>query len=379
MKKTISLVITSALVGSVVLSGCNAKDIINNIPTKATETTAPTTEGTTTPTETIAVENTYETIATTNPPTPDENAFNFLYNFGYTKNDFRKKYTFDTNDLNREENRLYVLDRMCNSVDYITTLQATYTSTVNNKTTLVTYAIDRRVGKAKEILYNISKNENKCTPTRYVYVDGDYHVKLLPDDNIREKYTFYTDESDKTTLENISETIGKPIADEFEKEIKANSNTSAFSDNIFDYIQYIDVPQRKGVLETPNEDMPLMIRRSDGNIGLITAPDQYLPQNFAFDVLFKNNDWKIDGVENYKTNEVICISGKYKDPYYEYVRTFDLRIDKNTGILLSCNEYNTSGNLVEEWKTEQFILNADIDENIFDKIDPKDIVDSKQQ
>ncbi len=382
MKKIISVLALSAIVTTTVFSGCNIRVNINeNTPTKPTQASEEEVEETTSNTqETVAVENTYETISTTEPPAPDNKALNFLYDFGFTENDLRKEYTFDDTNINCENNIKYVLDRMCNSVDHFTTLQASYTSTVNNKTTWVTYAIDRRVGKAKELVYSIPANKNKCFPSRYLYVDGDYHVKLIANDTIKEKYTFEYDESSDDALKSMTELINKPFAEEFGADIKANSNASAFSGEIFDYINFIEVTRRMGILEDNNNNtMPLMIRRSDNNIGLVTSTEHYLPQDFALDVLLDTSNWKIEAVENNGNNEVICISGTYKDKYYDYERSFKLKIDKNTGILISLQEYNTSGKLVEDFNTEQFILDADIDESIFDTIDPKDIVDTKQQ
>ena len=374
MKKTISLVITSAIVGSVVLSGCNAKDIINNIPTKATETTASTTEETTIPTETVAIENTYETIPAPTPQAPDEEALNYLYSCGYTKNDLRRRYTFDNNDLNREENKLYVIDRMCNSVDYFSTIQASYTTTVNNKTTWVTYAIDQRVNKAKEILYNISNNNEKFTPTRYVYVDGDYHVKLLVNDKFKENYTFDYNTSNKKPHESMIELINKPIANEFGEDIKANSNASSGSINLLDYTQYLDITRRFINIGTPDF---YALNRSD-YIGLITAPEHYFPDLYATDNLIDLSNWRIDSVETKSNREIICMSGKYKDKYYDYERSIKLEIDKNTGVIMSREEYNESGKLVEDMKCVHLMVDADLDENIFDKFDPKDIVDTRQ-
>jgi len=378
MKKALLLIITSALIGSAILSGCNVKINVNNTPTKPTETTECATEGTTTPTKTVTIENTYETIATTQPPEFEKEGLSILYAEGYTENDLRKEYTFDNNDLNCAENRYYVIDRMCNSVDHFTTLQASYISTVNNKSTWVSYAIDRRTNKAKEILFNISDSEKKYFPMRYYYVDGDYHVKLISNEKIKENYTFDFD-SQSNTLERISNLINKPLAKEFEEDITATLNSSALPKTDFiDYIHYIDVLKRAGYIESHGMRMPLIIRRSDNNIGLVTAIDHYLPQNIAIDALCNNSDWKIKDIKKEGNYEIIYISGKYHDETFDYDRTFELSIEKNTGIILSNLEYNTSGKLVEVWKTEQLIIDADIDENIFDKIDPNDIVDTSQ-
>ena len=132
-------------------------------------------------------------------------------------------------------------------------------------------------------------------------------------------------------------------------------------------------------MESHGMELPLMIRRGDNNIGLITAYDHYLPQYIGLEALCNNPNWEITKLESQPNREIIHIAGNYYHQTFEYERNIELAIEKNTGIILSCKQYNTSGKLVEEINCVELIINSDIDESIFDTIDPKDIVDSKQQ
>ena len=386
MKKIISVLALSAIVTTTVFSGCNIRVNINeNTPTKPTQATTSKTEETTSNTqETVAVENTYETIPAPKPIAFDREGLELLFNEGYTENDLRKKYTFNDKDINCDANKKYVLDRMCNSVDFFTTLQASYTETKNNNTTWVSYAVDQRVNKAKELVYSIPANKKQCFPLRYVYADGDYHVKLIFTDEFKTKHTYsFTDSLEKSNqdlLKNIKPLIDKPLANEFGQDIEATLNSTAVDNTYFtDYIHYIQVPKRTGYMESHGMELPLMIRRGDNNIGLITAYDHYLPQYIGLEALCNNPNWEITKLESQPNREIIHIAGNYYHQTFEYERNIELAIEKNTGIILSCKQYNTSGKLVEEINCVELIINSDIDESIFDTIDPKDIVDSKQQ
>lgn len=75
--------------------------------------------------------NTIATIKTTEPvKTSKQEALTILEAHGLDDSYIRKTYVFDEDKLNSNNNKNYVLDRMCNSIDYFTTLQMTAYSTV---------------------------------------------------------------------------------------------------------------------------------------------------------------------------------------------------------------------------------------------------------
>ena len=90
-----------------------------------TQTESNKSETTTTESNTIA------TIKTTEPvKTSKQEALTILEAHGLDDSYIRKTYVFDEDKLNSNNNKNYVLDRMCNSIDYFTTLQMTAYSTV---------------------------------------------------------------------------------------------------------------------------------------------------------------------------------------------------------------------------------------------------------
>ncbi len=350
------ILITTLVVITVFCCSCTSAENVKTETTTHKETS----------TETAVTTNTIETISVTEPSLPSEEyAARLLLSYGYNPSDLRRKHTFNSDKLNSNSNKDYVLDRMCNSIDYLTTLLASYTKKENQKTTLVTYAIDRRIGKAKEILYNVSESETMCTPLNYVCVDGNYHLKLLFKDEAKDKYTFnYKSSLDSNAIDSVIQFISKPLADELSPvtdEPVINSSTTDKDD----IEKYLDAPKR--IIYKDGKPNAYLWRNN--SLGLITAEEHYLPQYFALDTLLDYSAWKIDNLESDGSNEIICISGTYKE-YGQLNRTFNLRIDKRTGVIVSKQIYNASGNLVEEWNNLQFIVDGEIDENIFDSLNP---------
>lgn len=82
-------------------------------------------------TNTTTESNTIATIKTTEPVKPSkQEALTILEAHGLDDSYIRKTCVFDEDKLNSNNNKNYVLDRMCNSIDYFTTLQMTAYSTV---------------------------------------------------------------------------------------------------------------------------------------------------------------------------------------------------------------------------------------------------------
>lgn len=322
--------------------------------------------------------NTIETIQTTEPEKPSkQEVIKVLEEHGLDESYLRKTYVFDDVNLNSTNNKNYVLDRMCNSIDYFTTLQATYTKKVNNKITCVTYAIDRRIDKAKELVYKVSENDEKCTPTNYNYVDGDYHYKMNFGEESKSKYNVEfespLDSYNSKAINKFTDFINKPLANELDKVTEEpNKNTSA--GNKADEAQYVDAATRQILYDATDKYLlnygvfpPSISYGRSNKIALISAEEHYLPQYYALNEMYPCDNWKIDGVESDGTSSIIRIKGTYlKNDDENLKRNYTLRIDKKTGILNSLHIYNQSGNLVEEWNTLKYTVDGEIDENIFD-------------
>ncbi|MGN0502969.1 MAG: hypothetical protein ACI4HN_08590 [Ruminococcus sp.] len=321
---------------------------------------------------TTATSNTVATIKTTEPVKPSkQEVIKVLEAHGLDDSYIRKTYVFDDANLNSTNNKNYVLDRMCNSIDYFTTLQASYTKKVNNKITWVTYAIDRRTDKAKELVYSVSESDKKCTPTNYNYVDGDYHYKMNFGEEAKSKYTVDfvppLDSDDNNAIDKLKEFINKPLSNELDKvTAQPNLNSGAFDND--DYEKYIDITKKVLIYD----GSPVISFQRSDTVNLITAREHYFPPFFALDTLYNNNNynkWYIEKPETQDSTKIICIKGTYEQYGDENLkRSYTLRIDKNTGVINSLQICNNSGNVVEEWNTLRYVVDGEIDENIFDSI-----------
>lgn len=368
-----TMLVTISLAATLLFQGCTQAES-NNTDTTVRETTIVNTD---------SESNTVASIKTTEPIKPSkQEALTILKKYGLDENEIRKAYVFDEDNLNSNNNKNYVLDRMCNSIDYFTTLQASFTKRVNNKTTWITYAIDRRIKKAKELVYSVSESDKICTPINYTYVDVDYHYKMHFGEKAKSKYTvdFVSplDSQNINAINQVTQFIGKPIAEELEKVTKEpNKNSSA--GNEADEAQYVDSATRQILYDDTGKFLlrygvfpPGISYGRSNKIALINAEEHYLPQYYALDDMYPCDNWKIDGVESDGTSEIVRIKGtylKYDDENLK--RNYTLKIDKKTGILNSLHIYNQSGNLVEEWNTLKYVVDGEIDQSIFDSIQIK--------
>ena len=75
--------------------------------------------------------------------------------------------------------------------------------------------------KAKELVYSVSENDKKCTPTNYNYVDVDYHCKMNFGEEAKSKYTVeFAPPLDRQNIDVINKAthfIGNPKEEELEK------------------------------------------------------------------------------------------------------------------------------------------------------------------
>lgn len=360
-----TIVILSALAAAVLAvfsHGCTSAEN-TQVKTPIPKETESTFQETAVPSDPI------ETISVTEPVlTVDNQAFEKLKAQGFDESDLRKKHTFDSKNLNSQSNKDYVLDRMCNSIDYFTTLQSSYLKTVNNRTTWVTYIIDRRIKKAKELVYNVSDYDNTCTPLKYYCTDGNYHIKTLFKDNEKDKYTFsFTtpfESSKNTAKEKVKELIKKPMANELTNVTDKPMENIFISDRDIDETMYLDITKRIRISE---DFSAYFLQRSDA-VELNTAHEHYLPQYFVLSTFYNYKSWTIDSKDsNNKGREIIHISGTYKENGMK--KSIKLDIDKETGIIVSMKIYNNSNTLIEEWKTIELIIDGEVDKSVFDKIE----------
>lgn len=315
-------------------------------------------------------EYTLETIPVTEPNNPSrDTVINALNEIGLSENFIRKKYTFDEDRLNSTNNKYYVIDRMCNSIDYFTTLQASYIKKINGKETWVTYIIDRRTSSAKELLCDVSAQRGHCIPTNYYCVDGNYHLKLLFDSEAQDKYSFDLDTSSddcyKDNYNAVYDIFKQTMSDKLAKVTdEPQVNLSAGDDGAPE--KYIDPMSR--ILHTENESF-FYYARPD-TVNLATSSEHYFPQYLAYYTMMKDlSKWKISDTFTEGARDTIEATGsylKYDDENLE--QTFTICIDKNTGVLISKQIKNASGKTIEEWNNISFAVDCTTDDVTFDDI-----------
>lgn len=364
VKKFSTLILAAILVmTSAVCFGCSSANNDNSETTIDQKTSEKSTSVNLTE-ETYPTNNTAPTIkAGETEKENKENVIQILNDNGFHETSIRKKYEFDDKKLNTKNNKNYVVDKMGNSIDYFTTLQASYIKKDNMGVSWVTYAVDQRVKKAKELVYSFNSNDDSWTPSQYRAVNGNKHLSYTFEKEAKEKYTIASSESpDSKTIYEVTEIIKTPLA----KELK--SRTSNIQENINTYdetdaMYYVDATERLFC------EHPYGYRRNN-NIALTISNDHYLPDLFVIETLNDYSSWSIDEVKMINGTEVICLSGNFKlDDTFD--RTFRLSIDKNTGVIMSKQISDESENIIEEWNTVNYVVNREIDESIFDTLEPK--------
>ena len=373
--KIFSLVIATVL--AVTFSSCYFRFAINDSShNQETTVTSEQNETTSAESSTVSSEDSVDSVEKIEVTEPDltfgQSEIELLQSYGLDESYLRKQYTFDENDLNGYNNKAYVLDRMCNSIDYFTTLQASYTLHTqknNQKSTWTTYAIDRRIGKAKELIYSVNESDSECVPLSYVCVDGDYHLKTFFSGETKDENTFnYSSplSADNKAIKNVAQLFEQPLANKL-KSVTDKPQINSYTSAKDDVDKYIDATKKLFVI---NGSPAVLFTRTD-NIGLIYAGEHYNPQYFAEDAMFDFSNWKIESVDTDNSgNDIICILGKYYDKIWNTKKSFNLKIDKETGVMISKQVFNSSGKVIEDYNTLNIIIDGEIKSGIFDSIKP---------
>ena len=273
----------------------------------------------------------------------------------FTDEDIRTPINFKENEeLNSDNNKNYVYDRMLNSVDYFDTLQSTYYSSSDQNTYYTAYCIDNKTPKAKARTYN-----SDGVPISYYIYDGKFAFSVgCGKSATMIDYGAY----DKKIADTITAEFGKKLANEFSK-------TNVFSKSMFsydrtiDYCAYIKSTQRIKYSEKDGENV-WHARGSAVNMSM--QEKQYFPQTFAMTHMRDFSKWKIASIGNTFGRDCFMISGNTDGSNNIY--SFNACVDKQIGTLISLNAYDSSGNEVDTLITSKYIIDGIIDESIFDDI-----------
>ncbi len=273
----------------------------------------------------------------------------------------RKTREFDDTLKHQDENYLYIQDRMFNSFDYFTTIEAVYVKRKNLTVNLCCYLADRQSEKAKEIIFDVDEKNKRAVPNRYVIAEGDYHLKCLFTKEQQEKFAFdYDDLYGKAAADRARALLHTPLLGQVSSVTDSPmKNSGAETDDI---AKHVDVSHYLKQ-EIPNEGYSYSAYIPRHNIlGLINTEEHYHPWYFCvYKMIVSQPEITVRGNE-------IEINGTYSD-YNTHSNKFTAVINKDTGVLLSYVEKNGSGNVVEEIKTTMIAIDREIDQNVFDKMD----------
>ena len=277
----------------------------------------------------------------------------------------RKPRTFDDTLQRKKENDLYITDRMCNSFDYFTTIEAVYVKRENQTVNLCCYLADRQSKKAKEIVFKVDEDKKRISPSQYVCAEGDYHMKGFFSKEQSEKLAFdYTDLKSEAVANKARALLHTPLLNQVDTvSDEARLNSGAETDDI---MKYVDVAHmlKQDISEIEEISYNAYIPRHNC-IGLINTEEHYHPWYFCLYKIKESTDVSVT-VDNSK-NELI-IKGKYSD-YNTHSHTYTAEINKDNGVMLNRVEKNGSGDVVEEINTIMVAIDCEIDQSVFDKLE----------
>lgn len=294
------------------------------------------------------------TIPATHPPM-SEHSKNMIKDFGYSDDDIRTEINFNPQaDLNSDNNKNYVYDRMLNSVDYYNTIQATYYLSDDSITYYTTYCIENVKQKSKAITYN-----SIGTPVSYEILDGHICFSVGFDDS--STLIEYGD-FDKKIAEFATDDFNKNLASELAKSNYFSKNMYEY-DKSLDYSSYIKSNKR---IKYSEDDGEYIWHSRGAPVRKSMQEAQYFPQNFAMQYMADFDNWKIDTIGNSFGRECFLISGTADGANNIY--KFNICIDKLLGTMISLNAYDNNGNEVRTLITHKYAVDCQIDSSVYDNI-----------
>lgn len=314
----------------------------------------------TSPGNTKASQNVQPTQPNTEKPSfPTDETYQLFYSSGFTDEDLRKEITFNPDeDLNSENNKSYVYDRMRNSLDYISTMQGTFYERDKSGNDFFasyqTYCFQMDDLNSKGISYDA--NGNPVTIDAYdgflstsVGFDSDY-------DNLADA------EYDKTLAEKICADRNKYSIVEISQTNHPMKYVFDSRDNVLDYTALVDSRKRNPVIDGEEHrfyrvDIPC----------LHMASTQYKPEIFADSYLYDFDKWQIDNIGVSFVRECFMISGKANG--WLGVYSFSICVDKGNGALISMGGYDANGNEIRNLTTYEYVVDEKLPQGTFEDLE----------
>lgn len=301
------------------------------------------------------------------PKIPEDQREELFYQNGFTDNDKRTEILLENKrNLDSENTKAYLYDRMCNSIDYFDTIKATYYCLDNSLIPhYVTYAIRKNDIEIQALdLYFNEVGE---------FVSGDFYDghyienfqgeaeniatasikdQSNQDDTIARKIVGVRNDGSLLTKHTANPYMGKSYQD----------YTSIRS---LDFSSLIDSRNRIREENITGELEPVYYPRT--NLCCVFGSEQYFPQNTAMGYLHDFENWRIKEITTLLGRECYVISGEIHDDYSIKTDTvnYEMWVDGETGVLLQLRCYNESGSLSHQLYTYEYSVNTEIGDSIF--------------
>lgn len=302
-----------------------------------------------------------------NPKTPEDRREEFFYQSGFTDIDKRTEILLENRtNLDSENTKAYLYDRMCNSIDFFDTIKATYycldTSLIPY---YITYAIDKNDSEIKAL--NLYFNEAG------EFVSGNFYDGFYIENFQGEAENIGTDSI--TDQSNQDDTIARKIIgfrDDGSILTKYDGNSytgksyqNYASNKSLDFASLIASRNRIREENITGELEPVYYPRA--NLCCIFGSEQYFPQITAMGYLHNFENWRIMEITTLLGRECYVISGEIHDDYSIKTDTvsFQMWVDIETGTLLQLCCYNKIGTLSHQLYTYEYAVNTAISDSIF--------------
>ena len=294
----------------------------------------------------------------------EEELWEQFYANGFTDADKRKPLFFRQNEgLNSANNKAFVFDRMCNCADFFDTIQGTYYEFVRavpenegsmDRAEYTSYCGDIQKRRAKTI--HMSADGMPISYDLYKYprvystgYSGDYKPVYLA-------YNAKTAEKAKT--ERSRARLNELARDNY-VDIK-------FESTEYNFFPFVAVSSRRKFMQIEGEEdfYTYYVRPN-----VFTFPDtQYQPEPLLYRMDMLNTDtWQITGNTTLIGRDCFYITGKANEVLD--IASYNLTVDKDTGVLLAYELFDADGELMRQLITYEFKVNEELSDEIFDNTD----------
>lgn len=294
----------------------------------------------------------------------EEELWEQFYANGFTDADKRKPLFFRQNEgLNSANNKAFVFDRMCNCADFFDTIQGTYYEFVRavpenegsmDRAEYTSYCGDIQKRRAKTI--HMSADGMPISYDLYKYprvystgYSGDYKPVYLA-------YNAKTAEKAKT--ERSRARLNELARDNY-VDIK-------FESTEYNFFPFVAVSSRRKFMQIEGEEdfYTYYVRPN-----VFTFPDtQYQPEPLLYRMDMLNTDtWQIMGNTTLIGRDCFYITGKANEVLD--IASYNLTVDKETGVLLAYELFDADGELMRQLIPYEFKVNEELSDEIFDNTD----------